>query len=177
MSRIPSIESLPMFSRFALWTSLLLSLVLMIGCGSNVKFGGRVTFSDDDSPLTGGMVCFQAGGFFARGEINADGNYTLGSVTASDGIPKGTYQVYLADTEKIESVDIVVISPEKGLAEAQASTGRNPVDGSVVMGGRKITPRVALKYASSKTSDIQVVVDGKTKRYDFKVERFDPKNP
>jgi hypothetical protein len=141
-----------------------------------VKFGGRVTYSDDDSPLTSGTVCFQADGFFSRGEIDEKGNYSLGTVTNKDGVPKGIYQVFLTGTEKIESVEIVVISPEIGLAAGQ-STGRDPVDGSMIMGGRKITPRVALKYASPDTSEIQVEVDGKTKRYDFKVERFDPRNP
>ena len=163
--------------RFAIRFSPFLFLILLTGCGSNIKFGGRVTFSDDDSPLSGGTVCFQAGDFFARGEIDENGNYKLGTVTVSDGIPKGTYQVFLSSTEKIESVEIAAISPEKGLAGGQVSTGRNPVDGSVTMGGRKITPQVALKYASPTTSGIQVIVDGKTKRYDFQVERFDPKKP
>ena len=166
-----------MYHRFAIPTALCLVMILLTGCGSHVKFGGRVTYSDDDSPLTGGMVCFQADGFFVRGDIDANGNYTLGTLTATDGIPKGTYQVYLTDTEKIEAVEIAAVSPEKGLAEGQASAGRNPVDGSIIMGGRKITPRVNMKYASAKTSGIQVVVDGKTKRYDFQVERFDPKKP
>lgn len=166
-----------MLYRFTIQTFPFLLLVLMTGCGSNVKFGGRVTFSDDDSPLTSGMVCFQAEGFFVRGEIGKDGNYTLGTVTATDGIPKGTYSVYLTDTEKIEGVEIVAISPEKGVVQGQASTGRDPIDGSVIMGGRKIIPLVALKYTSPQTSEIQVVVDGKTKRYNFQVERFDPKNP
>ena len=47
------------------------ALVLLCGipgCGSNIYFGGRVTYSDDGSPLTTGVVCFESTSFLARGE-------------------------------------------------------------------------------------------------------------
>jgi hypothetical protein len=38
--------------------------------------------------------------FMARGMINPDGTYTVGSLSESDGLPPGTYQVYISGAEK-----------------------------------------------------------------------------
>ncbi len=74
-------------------------LLLLIGCGQNVKLTGKVTFSDDDSPLTVGFVCFEKADFFARGPIESDGTYTMESLRPGDGLPLGRYSVYIAGLE------------------------------------------------------------------------------
>jgi hypothetical protein len=69
-------------------------LICLTGCGNGqVGLSGKVVFSDDGSPLTVGAVCFSTPTFQARGELKQDGTFTMGSVTDSDGLPPGTYQV------------------------------------------------------------------------------------
>lgn len=151
---------------------LLIFLFCLSGCSSNVQLGGRVTHSDDGSPVTQGVVCFETPAFLARGAIDKDGNYQLGTKTTKDGIPKGVYQVYITGTEKVESLADKMTFTESGgyVMTSQIDTS----DGSTIMGDRKITPTIDPKYASVKTSDLNVTVDGTIKRFDFEVERFVP---
>ena len=72
-------------------------VLLCIGCGGGqVKLQGRVTFEDDGTPLTTGRVCFQTETFMAEGKIKEDGAYIMGSLSENDGLPKGTYKVFVA---------------------------------------------------------------------------------
>lgn len=75
------------------WCSCL-AFILLSGCGSQEQLRGRVTF-EDGSPLELGTVCFLREGYLARGIIQPDGSYVVGSEAASDGLPAGTYQVYI----------------------------------------------------------------------------------
>jgi len=81
------------------------SLILLAGCGENVKVTGKVTF-EDGQPLTKGRVCFQTDTFFADGAIREDGSYTLGSVGENTGLPKGTYQVFISGAANLPHMDI-----------------------------------------------------------------------
>ena len=156
-----------------LFAMILVLISFCSACNSNVQFGGRVTHSDDGSPVTQGVVCFETPTFLARGPIDKNGNYNLGSLTANDGIPKGEYTVYITGTEKIESIADSQIYTETGgvIQTSKIDTG----DGSVIMGDRKITPTIDPKYSSVKTSGMKVTIDGTNKRFDFEVERFIPK--
>ncbi|PQO40993.1 hypothetical protein [Blastopirellula marina] len=65
------------------------------GCGSgNPHLHGKVTFTDG-TPLDKGSVCFLKEGYLARGQIKSDGSYEVGSLEENDGLPPGTYQVYI----------------------------------------------------------------------------------
>lgn len=78
-------------------------LVLAItGCSNKVTVRGKVTFSDDQSPLTAGQVVFQNDTLQARGPLKPDGTFILGTISEKDGIPKGTYQVTI--TNAMESI-------------------------------------------------------------------------
>ena len=113
------------------------------GCGNKVTVRGKVTFSDDQSPLTVGQVRFQSGTLQARGTLKADGTYVLGTVSEKDGIPKGTYNVTIAD-----AVDVVV-------PEAKGNSLPIPVMRPLIVPFDKK----------------DVVVDGKQKVFDFEVDR------
>ncbi|MGL4595475.1 MAG: hypothetical protein ACRCUY_12185 [Thermoguttaceae bacterium] len=118
----------------------------IIGCAKNLPMGGKVTFDDDQSPLTAGMVFFATDTFQARGLIQPDGTYQLGSVTQKDGLPPGTYQVYVAGAS---------------VEDPRAKPGDT-------------TPPLQLidaKYESSTTSGLSVNVDGSTRKFDFSVTR------
>lgn len=71
-----------------------LVVLFLGGCGDHVPVGGRVTFSDDGAPVSG-TVYFQSDTHLARGALQKDGSYVLGSEKAKDGLPPGTYKVYV----------------------------------------------------------------------------------
>jgi len=127
---------------------LLLLLVLVIGCGPNhQKLTGTVTFSDDGSPLTVGVVVMQSEKGDARGTIDANGNFVMGFTSEKDGIPKGvTYKVTIVN--------------------AVEEMGRSR-SGTPAMG-----PLIDLKYMDPNTSGFTFTSDGKTKTMDLKVDRF-----
>jgi hypothetical protein len=102
-------------------TRLFLIFVLLFGClnffgcnGKQVGLSGKVIFSDDGSPVTFGTVCFATPTFQAKGEIQKDGTFTMGSLSASDGLPPGTYQVgILGVTEDLGGDNIYSILDPK----------------------------------------------------------------
>jgi len=122
-------------------------LLAFSGCGGDkVPLKGKVTFKEDGSPLTRGMVCFETDTFRARGTLNSDGTYQVTSVKDNDGIPPGFYKVYIFGAE-----DSVEDAP--GMNAARSAS------------------LVAAKYTNKETSGISVEVDAKTKQFDFQVEK------
>lgn len=131
-----------MNSRALFFTFLAVLTALAVGCGDKVSMHGKVTFSDDQSPLTVGQVSFQSDTFLARGYLKPDGTYVLGTDKEKDGLPKGTYRV---------SVDYAI--------ETDSGDPSNPM-------APKIT-RSLIAPMEPKT----VTVDGKTKVFNIVVER------
>lgn len=126
--------------------SLLIGMVLyLVGCSENIHFRGNVTYSDDGSPLTTGTVCFATDTFLARGYLKSDGSYMLGSLNERDGIPPGTYRVYIIDAETSIDVD---------------------KDGTPVM-----KQLVGKKYTNPMTSGLTTEVSESIKHFDFSIER------
>ena len=76
----------------------LLFLFALVGCGGKPGVRGTVVFSDDKTPLKAGVVNFVNEKGIARGQIEEDGKYVVGSTGANDGIAPGEYKVYLTDT-------------------------------------------------------------------------------
>jgi len=117
----------------------------MVGCSSNVPLSGKVTF-DDGEPVTFGTVFFVTPSTVSQAGIQKDGSYTVGSSSVADGMPKGEYQVYLV----VEEVT------------------------SKVVGGQTqntYTSLIAPKYTKAETSELKFTADGKTRRFDIRVER------
>src|SRR5262249_17221943 len=79
----------------------LVSLVLFgaSGCGSETFFpvSGKVTYKAG-RPVTAGLVIFEpvSGKISARGEIQADGSFQLGTHRDNDGAREGDYKVLVA---------------------------------------------------------------------------------
>ena len=85
---------------FAFILILLAITVGVTGCGTgHVKHGGTVTL-DDGTPLTKGNVIYITETFQARGTIDAQGQYTIGTYNTADGLPKGTYKVYISGADE-----------------------------------------------------------------------------
>lgn len=125
---------------------LLLVALAFSGCSNRVHLEGTVTYSDDGSPLTRGMVLFDDGQIVARGPIGSDGNYAVGVEQENDGIPPGTYRVSIVDAaEEIPSGSEYVAPSYKKLIDE--------------------------KYFLADTSELSVTVDTSTKRFDIAVDR------
>jgi len=121
--------------------TLIFVLFLATGCGSkNVQLGGTVTF-DDGTPLTVGGVVFSTESFMASGNINSQGKYVMGSYSEKDGLPKGTYKVYIAGAT-------VEVSGRGGLSEWSLIDPK--------FGNSSSTPLTCEIPAPNNTFDIQV---------------------
>ena len=80
------------------FTSIVLfSLLIVTGCG-NPKVRGKVVFSDDQSPVSHGVVVFHGNGYIARGYIN-NGEYAMESIKKNDGLPPGEYKISVKETQ------------------------------------------------------------------------------
>lgn len=90
--------SIPMHFRLVIFLSGCCALGL-VGCGSGgpgtYPVSGRVTFADG-SPLTKGVVVFASPSGNARGSLDEEGRYVLGTVTTTDGAAAGSYRIFLA---------------------------------------------------------------------------------
>ena len=123
--------------------AVLVSLLIVTGCGQP-KLSGRVVFSDDQSPVTCGMIIFHSGDGIARGYIQPDGSYVVESLRKGDGLPPGTYKISLKSTQ------IRTIKPGGGMVF------ENVID---------------TKYESPDTSGLTLEVT-KSQAFDIQVDRF-----
>jgi hypothetical protein len=74
---------------------LFFTIFFFAGCNQGkVQLGGKVTF-DDGTPLTVGAVIFSTETYSAKGNIDANGKYVMGSISTNDGLPSGKYKVYI----------------------------------------------------------------------------------
>ena len=132
----------------------LFAMIFMAGCG-DPKVTGKVTFPDG-SPLTKGQVMFQKPGFVGSGDIRQDGTYSAGKLKDGDGLPPGTYQVFITGASGYNEAEMAEIRAE--------AVGRDPVFR---------TPRpvnlISTKFMSPNSSGLTVEVKGKTK-FDIEVE-------
>jgi len=112
------------------------------------------------------MVCFESDSFLARGGLNQDGYYDLGSLNLKDGIPKGEYRVYISGADSVEEVEVTQVPGQAAYVSSANLSG--------TMGGKIFTPLIDPKYSSGKTSGLTVTIDGTSKKFDFKVDRYQP---
>ncbi|MDR2169704.1 MAG: hypothetical protein LBP59_06150 [Planctomycetaceae bacterium] len=137
---------------------LLVIVLLVSGCSRNVGVNGKVTFSDDGAPVSTGTVCFvqESGSTLARGDLQPDGTYVIGTMKMSDGLLSGKYNVYLdntkkqTDTKKTDEIDPITNKPKE-----------------IPIYEEQVDP----KFHNKETSGLTVEIKGST-RFDFKVDRF-----
>jgi hypothetical protein len=132
----------------SLFFGLSVMLLLFAGCGNKVGLRGKVTFSDDGKPLHIGTVCFETDTYLARGTLQPNGTYVVGSISDRDGLPPGIYRVFIDGAEK----------------EIGRDGGGVPI----------MEPLIDTKFASGSTSGLSLNVTGSTKTFDFKVDRYVP---
>jgi hypothetical protein len=122
---------------------------MFTACGSGLcSLRGKVTFSDDGTPLSCGTVLFENESTRSKGKVNTDGTYIVGTLSNTDGIPPGTYKVSVIETYKpVEN----------------AGSGNMDVPQSESL--------IDAKYADASTSGLIITVDSKTKVFDIHVDR------
>lgn len=133
---------------FLFFTVLLLA---MVGCGKNVAVTGNVSF-EDGQPLTKGQVMFTDGTHSAFGNIDEKGNFKMGMIKDGDGVPPGSYKVYITGATKP--------SPEHKISTEE---------GDVIPEILAIDPKFTNSASSGWVCDVQ----GKM-TYDLKVEKPGP---
>jgi len=133
---------------FSIFCAFALVAILATGCSNNVPLKGKVTFTDNDEPLTQGTVAFLKDGIVSRGTIQPDGTFVIGTEKVSDGLPPGTYQVYITGSEITTPIN--------------------------EYGANSYEPQIDKKYESPDTSGLTVTVDASTKTFDIKVDRIVP---
>jgi hypothetical protein len=89
----------------------LVLLVSTAGCGRRMYPVHGIVTLDDGRPLTRGMVIFEGQPegvtVMARGQIQPDGSYQLGTEKPGDGVPPGKYRV------QINPIDLSEVPDEK----------------------------------------------------------------
>ncbi|MCL2006024.1 MAG: hypothetical protein FWG73_07640 [Planctomycetaceae bacterium] len=141
---------------------LLLVLFIATGCGNKVPLSGIVTFSDTGEPVPLGVVYFVTPTFQAQGAIQEDGTYVVGSDKIKDGLPSGTYQVFITGVDHIELRQL------RPLGQTDPNTGEN-IDRRFQEETR--TSLINPKYTNPDTSGLTVSVDRSTRTFDIQVER------
>ena len=128
-------------------------IALLVGCGNSGEFptypaGGKVTFSDG-TPLTQGWVTFESTdpgrAVSARGQLQSDGTFTLGTFEPGDGAIEGEHRVLVA-----------VPTPE----------GDDPV-------AMRAPPLIDPKFSRFETSGLEFTVsdDGAKNQFEIVVEK------
>ena len=138
-----------MTTRKLFLTFALIGFVTMVGCSDKQQLTGTVTFSDDGSPLSSGVVYFSTPTFQAMGPIKPDGTYTVSSTGKDDGIPRGqTFAVTIIGADDVQ-------------------TSRSP-EGFT---NERRTPLIDPKYTQAETSGLTFTASGNMRTFDIKVDR------
>jgi hypothetical protein len=125
------------------------ALITVMGCGGgSYPVRGKIVFEDDGSPITeleGQIISFDSNDEFktARGELKADGTFTLTTPGQGEGVSPGKYKVSL--TQPYQRPD------------RPAPKGK---------------PVVATMYERPDTSPLEVVVEQKTNEMTIKLKRL-----
>jgi len=148
-SRVLTLTSILTFYRTMriLPTLSLIITIAFVGCSQHVPLSGKVTFSDDGSPVTFGNVFFLTPATVAQAGIREDGTYTVGSIKETDGMPKGEYQVYLV-------VEQLTTREAGGQSENVYTSLIDP------------------RHTNPETSGLTFTADGKTRTFNITVDRY-----
>ena len=134
----------------------LLVLALCIGCSENVSLRGTV-LDENGNPITIGVVNFVSEQGLSRAQIQSDGSYVVGTLKERDGLPRGTYRVYVTNAE------IYVPSQAPPRVDAMGHVSPAMPD---------TRPLIASRYTTEATTPIIVEVPAPGNRFDIVVTSF-----
>ena len=105
---------------------------------TNVTITGRVVYDDDGSPLTAGTVLLCTPTMQARGHLDKNGYFNVGTLGDKDGLPPGHYEVafvgavdnedraLLTDKWYSPKTSGMTVEVEKGMKSLEIRVDRNP---------------------------------------------------
>ena len=141
------------------------AMIACAGCGGRSQVSGKVVFSDG-TPLTYGTVNFTNNEVVCKGQIEKDGTFKMRTFKPGDGVPAGTYKVFITDTLQF------------GDAAATATTGNaedknaEKVEYSII---GKSTNTVPNEYSVPELSPFEpVTVKGTIKNLTLTIEASAP---
>jgi hypothetical protein len=115
-----------------------LGLLILAGCGGNQTVRGKLVYADNEQPvaeLAGFDVTFTSEklGISARGTVQADGTFQLGTDKENDGAPPGEYVVTLTQPVREPDrpylgdpvVDRAYEDPAKSDLRAEVTSAKN----------------------------------------------------
>ena len=141
------------FMKSCLYLSMVILLSLFFsGCSDKQDLTGKVTFPDG-KPLHCGVVFFTTDSYLSRGAIREDGTFTVGSEKMGDGIPPGTYKVYIQgaiEEELIPEDDSRRAKPSDEFSTSQGAKG--------FLAPAKLL--IHQKYTRRETTPLEIVIPG-----------------
>ncbi|MBR4750307.1 MAG: hypothetical protein IKX88_00755 [Thermoguttaceae bacterium] len=138
-----------------------LLLVACVGCGGRSQVHGKVVFSDG-SPLTYGTLVFTNDSTICKGDIQDDGTFKMRTFKPGDGVPPGTYKVYLTNTLQF------------GSSGQTVKTGGGDNEAGFEMIG-VASNTIPTEYCNPDLSPFpQVTVKGSIKNLELKIEASAP---
>ncbi len=135
----------------------LFALVAVVGCSGRAQVTGKVAFTDG-TPLNCGVVNFANDSTICKGEIDKNGEFRMRTFKPGDGVPPGTYKVYITETLKF------------GESNRTMQTGDVTVQ---IMG--TTTNILDPKYSNPDESALTITVKGSMK-YDITLEGQAPES-
>lgn len=141
------------------------AMIACAGCGGRSQVSGKVVFSDG-TPLTYGTVNFTNNEVACKGQIEKDGTFKMRTFKPGDGVPAGTYKVFITDT--------LQFGEAAGTAKTGNSTDKNSeaVEYSLI---GKSTNTVPNEYSVPELSPFEpVTVKGTIKNLTLTIEASAP---
>ena len=141
------------------------AMIACAGCGGRSQVSGKVVFSDG-TPLTYGTVNFTNNEVACKGQIEKDGTFKMRTFKPGDGVPAGTYKVFITDTLQFGEA---AATAKTGNAEDK---GAEAVEYSVI---GKSTNTVPNEYSVPELSPFEpVTVKGTIKNLTLTIEASAP---
>jgi hypothetical protein len=119
----------------------------LAGCGSGIIISGSVTYEEDGSPVTNGVVNFDSENKHYSGGLS-NGKYTLGGTKDVQRIPYGKYKVWLSGTN--------IVNVNEDASGAQSSAQLTPLVTREFCSSQKTPLTFDIQPGSPKTFDIVV---------------------
>ena len=161
IKHITNLIPMKFYKRFYVILFAAVCFLSVVGCGkTNVPLRGRV-LDQEGNPITVGMVNFSSEKGLSRGKIQPDGSYTVGTLKQTDGLPPGTYKVYVTNAE----VPLAPKEPPKGPQQLDAMG--QPMQ-PMMFNTRKL---VARQYMTEADTPLTCEVPVKGNRFDVVVEK------
>ena len=141
------------------------AMIACAGCGGRSQVSGKVVFSDG-TPLTYGTVNFTNNEVACKGQIEKDGTFKMRTFKPGDGVPPGTYKVFITDTTQFGDTGATVKT-------ANATDKGSEAVGYSVIG--KSTNTIPQVYANPDQSPFEpVTVKGTIKNLTLAIEAEAP---